>query len=333
MSLIDHEIWERLGTGQVRGDNLIVRCVAPGQLDRMFVSLDAQAQRHFLIKLAETDADIEDHQTRGVRVNVRELSGEGHEPGRYLDLVCQDPSGHAAFDLIGDEIADRLLASTDAVSVAVSKVIGKWRRFWGQIPRAMLSTSQQLGLFAELWFLKTWLAPRMPFAEALKRWRGPLGSRHDFEWPGRSVEVKATTSIRGALHWINGIDQLEPPDRGELLLFSLRLREEAGAENTLPLVIQLCQQAVADDPDAASMLDNRLAQAGYSPVNDSEYLKLRLRVVAEGLYRVTEDFPRVVMSSFAIGVPSGVERIEYEINLGAFDRLRIAERSSDPCSL
>ncbi|MBY0313541.1 MAG: PD-(D/E)XK motif protein [Phycisphaerales bacterium] len=330
VSLMGAETWQRLGTGQVRGDTLLVRRAAPGQLDRLFIGMDAQAQRHILIKLLDSDSDLDDQQTRGVRVITRELSGDGHEPGRYLDLACQDPSGHPAFDLIGGEIADRLLANNDAAPIAVSKVIGKWRRFWGQVPRSMLSTSEQLGLFAEMWFLKTWLATRVPFADALKRWRGPLGSRHDFEWQGRSVEVKATMSTRGAIHRINGVDQLEPPDRGELFLFSLRVREEAGAENTLPLLIRLCQQAVADDPDAASMLDSRLAQAGYSPAHDCEYAKLHLRVAGEGLYRVTTDFPRVVPSSFVAGVPEGVERIEYEVNLGAFNRLRVAERSSDP---
>lgn len=333
MSLIGPETWDRLGTGQVRGDILLVRRAAPEQIDRLFVGIDAQSQRHVLIKLLESDLDLEDQQTRGVRVATRELGGEGHEPGRYLDLVCQDPSGHPAFDLIGGEIADRLIAGADPAPLAVAKVIGKWRRFWGQVPRSMLSTSEQLGLFAELWFLKTWLATRVPIAEAIERWRGPLGSRHDFEWTGRSVEVKATTSTRGAIHRINGVDQLEPPEQGGLFLFSLRLREEAGAENTLPALIRICQQAVSDDADAASVLDSRLARAGYSPAHDSEYAKMHLRVVGEGLYRVTTEFPRVVPSSFTAGVPLGVERIEYEINLSGFDHLRVAERPSDPFSI
>lgn len=329
MSMIGTETWDRLGSGEVRGDTLLVRGAAPGQIDRLFIGMDAQSQRHILIKLLESDLDLDDRQTRGVRVTTRELGGQGHEPGRYLDLVCQDASGHPAFDLIGQEIADRLLVGADPAPVTVAKVIGKWRRFWGQVPRSMLSTSEQLGLFAELWFLKIWLAPRVPIAEALKRWRGPLGSRHDFEWVGRSVEVKATTSTRGVIHIINGVDQLEPPEQGELLLFSLQLRDEAGADNTLPALISICQQAVADDADAASMLDSRLTQAGYSPAHDSEYAKMRLRVVGEGLYRVADGFPRIVESSFAAGVPDGVERIEYEINLSGIDRLRVARRPDD----
>lgn len=332
MSIIGPATWDRLGSGQIRGDALLVRRAAPGQVDRLFIGTDAQSQRHILIKLLESDLDLNDHQTRGVSVATRELGGDAHEPGRYLDLVCQDPSGHPAFDLIGGEIADRLISAADPAPEVVSKVIGKWRRFWGQVPRSMLSVPEQIGLFAELWFLKTWLAPKCSMAEALNRWRGPLGSRHDFEWIGRSVEVKATTSTRGAIHRVNGADQLVPPDGGELLFFSLRLREEAGAANTLPSLVRLCQESVADNPDAASIFDSCLVQAGYSPAHESEYERLRLRVIGEELYRVTSDFPRVVPASFPSGVPSGVERIEYDINLTGFQHHRIAASPNDSVS-
>src|SRR5207245_778158 len=100
---------------------------------------------------------------------------------------------------------------------SVARVFARWRRFWGQLPQHLLSREQQLGLFAELWFLNVWLLPRVDAAEAVTRWRGPFGARHDFEWPTRSVEVKVTTSTRGPIHYIHGLDQLVPPDGGNLL--------------------------------------------------------------------------------------------------------------------
>ena len=41
-----------------------------------------------------------------------------------------------------------------------------------------------------------------------------------------------------------------------------------------------------------------------------------------------EGFPRLTPTSFASGVPSGVERIEYEINLGGADALCVAKSPS-----
>src|SRR5687768_12514986 len=65
----------------------------------------------------------------------------------------------------------------------------------------------------------------------------PFGARHDFEWQGKSIEIKTTVSTRGRIHKVNGIDQLRPPEHGELLFFSLRVREEASAANTLPKLV------------------------------------------------------------------------------------------------
>lgn len=206
----------------------------------------------------------------------------------------------------------------------VELVLAKWRRFWGELPRQMLSREEQLGLFAELWFLSTWLATHIGVSRAVFPWRGPFGARHDFEWIGRSIEVKATTSVRGRIHRINGLDQLAPPENGDLMLFSLRLREEAGASNTLPGLVAACRSLMELEPDTLDRFEAALAQANYSPAYEDEYAKLKLRVIDECLFRVEQDFPRITVASFREGVPSGVERVEYEVNLGGCEHLLIA---------
>src|SRR5262249_35908769 len=153
------------------------------------------------------------------------------------DMMCEEQAGHEAFDLVGGEIAARLATGRERAPEVVARVLAKWRRFWSQLTTPALSREEQLGLFAELWFLSVWLLPRVGAVEAVRRWRGPSAARHDFEWPGHSVEVKATTSTRGRIHRIHGLEQLAPPEQGELLFFSLRLREEGGATNTLPSLV------------------------------------------------------------------------------------------------
>ena len=125
-------------------------------------------------------------------------------------------------------------------------------------------------MFAEIWFLSVWLAARVGEAEVVARRRGPFGACHDFEWPGKSVEVKATVSTRACIHRINGLDQLAPPEQGELLFFSLRLREEAGAANTLPALIAACTAQLAVEPAAVSHFESAQVQAGYSPAHEED---------------------------------------------------------------
>jgi hypothetical protein len=72
-----------------------------------------------------------------------------------------------------------------------------------------------------------------------------------------------------------------------------------------------------------------VSQVGYSPAHDEEYAKLRVRVVEEGLFNVCDAFPRLTVTQLTAGVPPGVERVEYEINLGGFDHLCIARSAID----
>lgn len=328
MSGIGPEVWERLGTSQPMGESLTARLAVPGVTNRLLAALDSESRRHLLIQLQPDEVELHDDQSRGVSVTTRELVVHEHGSGRYLDICCNDASGYNALDLIGSEIAGGLDVSGTTPARIVELVLAKWRRFWGELPRQMLSREEQLGLFAELWFLSIWMASLIGTSEAVIRWRGPFSARHDFEWPGRSIEVKATTSVRGRIHRINGLDQLTPPVNGDLLLFSLRLREEAGASNTLPGLITVCRAQMELEPDTLDRFEAALAQANYSPAYEEEYAKLKLRVVDEGLFRVEQDFPRITAASFESGVPSGVERVEYEVNLGGCNHLLIATNAA-----
>lgn len=328
MSRIVSEVWTRLATERPQGETLWARRATPDVTERLVAALDADGRRHLLVLLTADEADLQDTQSRGVAVVTRDLAMPSHATGRYLDVTCQDATGHEAFDLIGGELAERLATGRETAPEVVARVLAKWRRFWGQVPQQMLSWEEQIGLFAEIWFLSVWLAPRVGASDAITRWRGPFGSRHDFEWAGKSVEVKATTSTRGRVHHINGLDQLAPPEQGELLFFSLRLREEAGATNSLPAIIASCREQLASDADAMGRFESALVQAGYLPVHEDEYARLKLRVVEEGLFRVEEDFPRLTTARFPSGIPAGVERVEYEINLGGCGHLMIAANPS-----
>jgi hypothetical protein len=274
--------------------------------------------------LAEGEEGLQDGLSRGLSVATRELTVGRQQAARYLDLECRDVTGHPVFDLIGREIAQALARQERQPAEIARRVLARWRRFWGQAPQSLLSREQLLGLFAEVWFLQLWLLPVLTAAEAVQRWRGPFGARHDFEWPGRSVEVKATSSTRGRVFRIHGIEQLLPPEQGTLLFFGMRVREEAGSSNTLPGIVARTRDEIQSDDDALGRFETALHQAGYSPVHDDEYARTRLRVAEERLFLVRDDFPRVTPESFGGAIPSGVEKVEYDVNLNAHDRLCVA---------
>lgn len=329
MSAIPADIWRQIEPSRPTGDELAARPAMTDVTARVLAAVDSRGHRHLLIALHAADEEYRDSNSRGLTVVTQDLLLPGSTQARYINVACEDAIGHPMLDLIGGEIAERLRAAADTPAEIVSRVLAKWRRFWGQLPRQMLTREAQIGLFAEIWFLTYWLIPALGLPDAVRRWRGPHGARHDFEHPGVSIEAKGTTSTRGRVFKINGIRQLDPPEEGRLLFFSLRVREEAGASNTLPMLVDACRRRVAPDPDAEGLLDTTLIAAGYLPVHADEYAKVHWRVVEELLLDVRDEFPRIVARTFAEGPPPGVEEIDYSINLGTFDQLIVARKPGD----
>lgn len=297
MSDLSKVVWDKLKLDGIKGSTLWARRVPFDSSDRLLAALDAGERRHWLIRVEPHEEAISDLKSRGLSIQTQELEGTGHPLGRYIDLVCLDSAGHDAFDLIGKELAARLDSHIESSSECVTRVIAKWRRFWEHRPQNVLSKDAQIGLFAEIWFLALWMIPNRGVS-AVHAWRGPFRSRHDFEWSTRSVEVKATLAVGARAHRINGIDQLALPEMGDLLLFSLHLREEQGASNTLPSVISVCRDLLLQHVEELEQFEIALSTSGYSDVYRDEYENMRIRVVDERLYRVTDQFPRLTIENF-----------------------------------
>jgi|HubBroStandDraft_4_1064222.scaffolds.fasta_scaffold01251_10 hypothetical protein len=291
-----------------------------------FLAVDHDGGRHLLIEVAAGAPEVRDERSRGIRAMTRPLAVADEEERPFIDVVSTNVGGHDVFNVVASSVLDAVRAGGDPAE-AVSTTLSRWRRFWGSVPPSGLTPEQLSGLFGELWFLAVWLLPHG--LDGLRHWMGPLGARHDFQWPKLAIEVKATASIHGHFHRINGIDQLEIPLEGVLQLFSLRLREEATASNSVVSLISRIETVLASEPAMLDEFETRLSQAGYSPLDRERYAEMRYRVINERLYSVADGFPRLTPASFPTGVPVGVERIEYEINLDACPQLLLHDSPDD----
>ncbi len=310
---------------------MVARLIYSEFSDALFAAVDSAGGRHFLIPLPANEKPLFDDRSRGLSVDTEELhvrGGTGESSvSRYIDVRCLDRAAIEGFDLIGRQIAVSLSRENGSKSEIIARILSKWRYFWGQSHENILSQNEIVGLFAELWFLLYWILPHSDHDSAISSWRGPYGSRHDFEWSSCSVEVKGTTTAEGRKHRIHGIEQLSPPEHGDLFLFSLSLRIENGADNTLPRLIESCRDHFRQDLYALERFEDTLAMTGYSQIFDEEYGKTHFRVVDGFLYRVYGSFPRITRESMKEGTLNGVSTIEYEISLDGFDDYIVSKTS------
>ena len=327
-------VWEFLARDVPRGQSLTARAAFDDLTDVLLAAIDSDCNRHFLIKLDSSDVPVTDNKSRGIGVETKSLnvkgSSEGNSPEgeRYLDLRCQDPAGYDVFDVIGHQIAIAINEENAKISEVVRRVLSRWRYFWGRSLGNVLSREGVIGLFTELYFLKVWLLPFSNHKQSLEGWRGPHGSRHDFEFSGFSVEAKGTTTVDSTRHRINGIEQLAPPEEGRLFLFSLHLREENGGTNSLPELIKDCRDLLSDDLDVIEVFENTLATSGYSPAHDETYEGMHFRVMSSKLYEINESFPKLTPDMLIDAIPGGVKSVSYDIILDGFDYLVISPEPS-----
>ncbi len=320
------DIWEILSRSLPTDERLTVK-IAPTELThKLYCALDAQGCRHLLVLLGAGETALTDIQSRGISAITRDFSIADENPEKYIDIKCQDVQGYPAFDLLAFEIAELLGKKNISPATATSRILAKWRRFWGRKPSDILNRKEQIGLFAEMWFLSKWLIP-ISEVDSVKSWRGPFGDRNDFEVEKFSVEVKATTSQRGRIYHINGIDQLETPPSGTLCFYTMRLREILNKGENLVTVLANLKEKLSRCPDALNHLEEGLALIGYSDMHSEEYKDLQFEITEECLFEVKDNFPRLRKATMEI--PAGIERIEYEINLDTFDDLIVAKQPSD----
>jgi hypothetical protein len=268
-------------------------------------ALGPDGKRHLLVPVpprAVVQADI-----RAAAVHLLPLSlQEGAVSRPYANLVLlRDDLAEIFTGLCADVVAVLAVWTAEPI-VVVEQVLDGWHELFRR--GSQLGIEQLAGLFGELLFLNALLDrdPRLVTA-----WQGPLRSPHDFVANGRAVEVKATASSEGRTVRIHGLDQLVEPPGGGLMLRWMRLETSVDSGTSLPEIVESTTKRIGRPREFWQLL----ARAGYLIADGERYGGIRFTLVEEAGYRVTEDFPRVVPSSFIGGVPAGISHLGYSLDL------------------
>jgi len=293
-----------------------------GSENQIWAAVDSNRTPHFLIRVSGKEGAIGDSSTRGVKVFTDDLRIGEESPASFLALVCHNQRFQETFAALCHDLLENLQAGESPIHL-VTATLRRWREFF-QISSPPLTQEQCLGLFAELWFLERWIG----IPDGISGWNGPSGARHDFQRPESSIEVKATIALSGgAVHRISSLEQLENPATGVLYLFSLRATVDSLAANTLPGIVNRIMRNLRDNPEALTEFSDRLGRSGYKP-GDANHYDYRWRILAEELFEVREDFPRLT-PHMGSGWPAGVVDVSYGISVEACTQWRVAARPEE----
>lgn len=295
----------------------------------VYVAVDSRRRRHLLIQVPDATAPVIQRETRSLEVATARFQVGTNPESLYVDLVCTDSAQHATFSAIAQDLIRSIRQTPGPLRDSILSALGRWRAFW-TVKATGMSREDALGLFGELWFLRRWLGT--VDAATINHWQATDSARHDFQWQPASVEVKTATtqSASAPVHRIASLEQLADPELGKLYLFSLQVCDDALAANTLHSLVASLMTDLQNDVQALSEFNDKLAARGYSPA-DQQAPARPLRILAERLYRVAPDFPRLTRSTFqTTGLPAGIVGMEYLIDMAACGEWLVATSPSEP---
>ena len=288
--------------GEVRVRDSDVRAPAGPVLH----GLEVNGLRHLLVPLTHDQHPTEDRKSAGVQIRVRRLI-ESSAEHRYLDVVCLLPHLNQLFSIVSDEMLAGMAEHSAGAPEACQLVLNRWRELLERPAQPLLGPERQAALLAELaWVEKI---ARVNPQRALDVWRGPLNDRHDFVASRCAVEVKSTLAREGRLIEIHGERQLEADVPLYLAIHRYEQREPGA---TIPASVAALVELGVD----RLRLLKLLARIGFDERDAEVYRNTQFKETEFRAYAVSNEFPRIVPSSFRSGsVPERIMTLRYTIDL------------------
>lgn len=271
------------------------------------IALSDEGEARLLLPLADNEDPIRIIGAPALSVSVTQLS-EHLKTRRFLDLICRVNKLEVVFAEVVDQIIGRIRVGASCTA-AVQSTIDEFRALLTSRDPSDAPREKVAGLLGELLLLDD-LLQRSP--EGWRAWRGPEGARHDFVMGITAFEVKVTMKKGSSTITVNGLEQLCEPAGGNLFLQHYELEAASNGPISIRTLGEMVLQRASDPTRVVALL----AAAGCPSVDDDAWNTVSFRLEGDRVYRVNEEFPRIISSSFAdVKAPSGVSALSYCVDL------------------
>ncbi len=248
-------------------------------------------------------------------------AGAAGEPVTFsLELV--DRAAADLFEVLVEDLITAVAATHDdreGVGVWTGR-ISRWQHLLRHAPHG-LGPELQRALMAELWIMREMIVPTTDVTTAIRAWQGPDRSRHDFQLPQTSLEVKSCAANQPQVVTINGERQLDDVGTPALHLAHVSLDvHHNGPESLLEMVASV--RALAAGSGVEVELEDRLLAFGFLDLHASAYTGAGYTVRESRFFRVISGFPRITESD----LPDGIGGLRYRLAIAACTDFEVEEK-------
>ncbi|SHH56757.1 Putative PD-(D/E)XK family member [Sporobacter termitidis DSM 10068] len=230
---------------------------------------------------------------------VRIEQGEGSDDDVYFS-ICDDLCS-CLKDALRSNLRQRLFAALE-----------RWKRFFSLRENIKLTREEQIGLFGELWLLRSMLKNGIGL-QAIDSWKGPYHGVFDFSLQNMSIEVKTTAAKMPYKVFISNEMQLDERLAGGMLILSfLAVQSSDSSGETLGDVVKCIDDCIGDDEAARSAFQDKIFGCGLAHPHVDGYTSHYI-AKEQAFFNIKEGFPRILSAN----LPNGLGDLSYSIEISA----------------
>ncbi|TWH58388.1 putative PD-(D/E)XK family protein DUF4420 [Desulfitobacterium sp. LBE] len=253
-----------------------------------------------------------------------EFSGFGNSgmDGCFVRIEQCEGSADEVYLAVCDDLCV-CLKGTDRENLRkkLSSALERWRRFFSLRDSIKLTREEQLGLFGELWLLRSMLLNGLG-QQAIACWKGPYHEVFDYSLSNMSIEVKTTASKMPYKVYISNEMQLD--DRlagGKLALCFIALQPNDFSGETLEDIVKGIEDYIQGEEAACSLFKDKIFGCGLGSPYIGNYTA-RYIVKEHAFFNIAEGFPRILSGN----LPNGLGDISYSLEISACASYGISEQ-------
>lgn len=318
---LDQEYHLKNWTGQ---DPLLSRQIRLSQEILAVLAVRKTDGRHILYLQCNPEDAVRGHKYpawKGISIEFSGFDNAGME-GCYVRIEQREGSADEVYFAVSDDLCS-CLEGTERINLRkkLSEALERWRRFFSLRENIKLTREEQLGLFGELWLLRSMLQNDVGL-QTIGYWKGPYRGVFDFSLQNMSIEVKTTAAKMPYKAFISNEVQLN--DRlagGALALCFIAAQPNDSSGETLGDVVKGIEDYIKSDETACSLFRDKLFGCGLGKPYIDSYLA-RYIIKEHAFFNVKEGFPRILSEN----LPNGLGDISYSLEISACANYRIDDR-------
>jgi len=214
------------------------------------------------------------------------------------------------------------LRSEKQVIRTIVNQLEKWQTLFEKLKGDGLTSSEQQGLFGELYFLQKLIAEQ-DAVSALNSWVGTDREVRDFQYNDWALEVKTTAGNNHQKVNISSERQLDETLLENLFLFHLSVEAAKKNGESLNAKVDTIREILQDNVSALNVFNNKLLEVGYFEKHKYLYEEKCYQIRDENYYRIDGDFPRIKEKE----IRNGVGDVKYSIILSQCNKYLVSENT------